>query len=76
MKRAVGQFTPYYWTSFQWGYTQSFKRFTFVFVLAVIVSLEEVGEGGGGEMEVVRLCVIGTNYKSVNPLAAWWLCVP
>ena len=39
MKRAVGQFTPYYWTNFQWGYTQSFTRFLFVFILAIIVSL-------------------------------------
>ena len=43
VKRAVGQFTPYYWTSFQWGYTQSFTRFIFVFVLAIIVSLP-IGE--------------------------------
>ena len=34
------------------------------------------GREGRSEMEVIRLCVIGTNYKSVNPLAARWLCVP
>ena len=39
LKRAVGQFTPYSWTTYQWGYTDSFKRFVFVCVLIVLVSI-------------------------------------
>lgn len=39
LKRAVGQFTPYSWTSYQWGYTDSFKRFVFVCGLIVLVSM-------------------------------------
>ena len=37
LKRAVGQFTPYSWTRYQWGYSDSLKRFVFVCGLIVMV---------------------------------------
>ena len=42
LKRAVGQFTPYSWTSYQWGYSDSFKRFVFVCGLVVLVRMSFV----------------------------------
>ena len=39
LKRAVGQFTPYSWTSYQWGYSESLKRFSFVCIIVFIVSV-------------------------------------
>ena len=35
------QFTPYSWTSYRWGYTQSLSRFIFVFAIVISVSYTE-----------------------------------
>ena len=35
IKRVVSQFTPYSWTSYQWGYTESFKKFLFMCFIIV-----------------------------------------
>lgn len=39
MRRVVGQFTPYNWTSFEWGYTKSFTNFVLVCFLIFLVSI-------------------------------------
>jgi len=39
VKRVVGQFTPYSWTHYRWGYFGSFKRFSFVCLSVVFVSV-------------------------------------
>lgn len=59
LKRAVGQFTPYSWTVYQWGYTESFKRFSFVCVVIVIVSvlLSSIGRGWRWDWDMSHLCV-------------------
>jgi len=38
VKRFVGQFTPYNWTSFEWGYTTSFQNFLLICFLVFLVS--------------------------------------
>lgn len=38
MRRVVGQFTPYSWTSFEWGYTKSFTNFVLVCFIIFLVS--------------------------------------
>ena len=48
LKRAVGQFTPHSWENFQWGYTESLKRFLFVTAIIFFVSA-----GGRGKVHVV-----------------------
>ncbi|XP_003385624.1 PREDICTED: phosphatidylserine synthase 2-like [Amphimedon queenslandica] len=42
IKRAVGQFTPYNWEQFSWGYTTSFTRFVFVVILTIFFLLQEL----------------------------------
>jgi phosphatidylserine synthase 2 len=42
IKRAVGQFTPYYWTRYQWGYSESFTSFLFVLGTIVLWLLQEL----------------------------------
>ncbi|XP_065911554.1 phosphatidylserine synthase 2-like isoform X2 [Dysidea avara] len=42
MKRLVGQFTPYKWTSFEWGYTTSFQNFLLVCFLVFLWTLQEL----------------------------------
>ena len=37
VKRVVGQFTPYSWTHYRWGYFGSFKRFSFVCLIVIFV---------------------------------------
>ena len=39
LRRAVTQFTPYSWTSYRWGYTQSLSRFIFVVIIVIFVSI-------------------------------------
>lgn len=42
LKRAVSQFTPHSWTHYRWGYTESFKRFCFVCIIATFCLVQEV----------------------------------
>lgn len=42
MRRVVGQFTPYNWTSFEWGYTKSFTNFVLVCFIICLVSSKAI----------------------------------
>jgi phosphatidylserine synthase 2 len=42
LRRAVTQFTPYSWTSYRWGYTESFTRFCFVVATVIFWELQEL----------------------------------
>ncbi|XP_064400566.1 phosphatidylserine synthase 2-like isoform X2 [Halichondria panicea] len=42
MKRFVGQFMPYSWTSYRWAYTESFGRFSAICLLTIWFLMQEV----------------------------------
>lgn len=42
IRRAVTQFTPYSWTPYRWGYTESFSRFCFVVVIVIFWLIQEL----------------------------------
>jgi phosphatidylserine synthase 2 len=42
LRRAVTQFTPYSWTSYRWGYTQSLSRFIFIFAIVISWLVQEL----------------------------------